>query len=61
MFDITIKRNRKNKLPRFKVAHKKDYISPLARLRNAVSVHRPRITGFKVLNLKLPRIGFSSK
>lgn len=58
MIDITIKRRAK-KTPRIRIVRKKGYVSLISRAKRAVISHRPRVTGFKLLSLKLPRIGFS--
>jgi hypothetical protein len=58
MIDITIKRRAK-KTPRIRIVRKKGYISLLTRVKRSVSSHRPRIRGFKILSIRLPRIGFS--
>lgn len=58
MIDITIKRRAK-KTPRIRIVRKKGYVSLLARVKHAVVSHRPRVTGFKVLSMKLPKVGFS--
>ena len=58
MIDITIKRRAK-KTPRIRIVRKKGYVSLLTRAKHAVSSHRPRVRGFKVLSIRLPRIGFS--
>jgi len=58
MIDITIKRRAK-KTPRIRIVRKKGHVSLFSRIRRAISSHRPRVTGFRAISLKLPRIGFS--
>jgi len=58
MIDITIKRRAK-KAPRIRIVRKKGHVPLRTRVWRAITNHRPRVTGFRAVNLKLPRIGFS--